>query len=131
MKRGGRLKTKTRLRRKTRLRQGGGLAKGAGLARGSRLKQRGQRKRRERSAEDRFRREVLEAAGGICQRCGSVQDVEAHHLAPRGRNSGHPLLHDKRNGAALCWECHDEVHHAKDCHDRTRWLKPAGWLDKL
>ncbi|HET8954275.1 MAG TPA: HNH endonuclease signature motif containing protein [Solirubrobacterales bacterium] len=53
-------------------------------------------------AAARFRREVLARAGGRCERCGSTEDVEAHHrraLTDGGSN-------DPSNGEALCRRCH-------------------------
>ena len=54
----------------------------------------------------RFRAVVLARASGRCERCGSREDVEAHHRLPLhsgGTNS-------PANGAALCRRCHRDAH---------------------
>jgi hypothetical protein len=60
-----------------------------------------------------FRREVMDSnQGGQCEWCQDRPATDAHHICPRGRGAGHPMLHDSRNGSALCRQCHDDVHTA-------------------
>jgi 5-methylcytosine-specific restriction endonuclease McrA len=62
-----------------------------------------QAKRGSRWQQQQFRTAVLRAAGGRCERCGSTDRVETHHLVPVANGGQHdPAL----NGAALCWKCH-------------------------
>lgn len=56
----------------------------------------------------RWRRVVLKRDHGICQRCGSCEDLEAHHLI---RWADDPSLRlDLDNGQTLCGSCHKRVH---------------------
>lgn len=54
----------------------------------------------------RWRKEVLKR--GVCERCGSKDELDAHHVMtwaeyPKGRA-------DLNNGMCLCHECHTEAH---------------------
>ena len=54
----------------------------------------------------RLRHRVLERDGWRCQRCGSLCELEVHHIRSRG------LLGDDaaENLITLCARCHQEVH---------------------
>ena len=125
------LKKSSGLKTRKPLKSGASLASGSSTLRRKKLRQVSKRKARERSAEERFRAAVLERAHESCERCTSEYQVEAHHVVPRGRARRHPLLHDDRNGAALCAKCHQAVHGAGDLEDREKWLKPARFLDDM
>lgn len=43
-----------------------------------------------------------------CQRCGSTEDVEAHHIIPYAGNLA--LRYDLTNGITLCRKCHNAEH---------------------
>lgn len=81
------------------------------------LKRVGARKKREMKELQRFRIEVLKAAGFACERCGGTQDLHAHHRLTRARGG----LHHPDNGHCLCMKCHDGVHLKLD--DWRRWLE--------
>jgi hypothetical protein len=58
-----------------------------------------------------WRREVLERDGWRCTRCGSEQELHAHHVA---RWADAPALRIiASNGQALCRECHGAEHGQK------------------
>jgi hypothetical protein len=60
-------------------------------------------KRGTRWQQQQFRNAVLARAGGRCERCGSTDRVEAHHLIRVANGGQHdPAL----NGQALCVRCH-------------------------
>lgn len=63
-----------------------------------------------RSAEARgpWARAVKERDGNRCQRCGSPEGVEAHHIRPLAQGGGDTL----DNGITLCGGCHKAVHRA-------------------
>lgn len=95
------------------------------LARGGSIRR---RKRGSRGADRTFVRDVIRRSEGRCERCGRTpagtqfDHLQAHHLVPRSRAVGQPWMHDaKRNGAALCTRCHDEVHHHSP-KDRDQWI---------
>ena len=47
-----------------------------------------------------------------CQKCGSLNDLDVHHIYPE---KTHPLLAlDCMNGITLCRRCHIEIGHSKD-----------------
>ena len=51
--------------------------------------------------------QVLERDGWRCQRCGSLANLQVHHISPRSRlgdDAEHNLI-------TLCVKCHEEVHH--------------------
>ena len=51
-------------------------------------------------------RQVLERDGWRCQTCGSMQNLQVHHLKFRSQSGG-----DKeQNLITLCVECHLDVH---------------------
>lgn len=81
------------------------------------------RQPKDKAACQAFRREVLLRAGGRCARCSAATELQAHHLVPRSRCVGKPWRHDPvRNGAALCFTCHDQVHHQAP-PDRADWVR--------
>jgi len=53
-----------------------------------------------------LRLQVLERDGWRCQQCGSMKNLEVHHLNARSR-----LGHDRlENLITLCHACHSEIH---------------------
>lgn len=52
----------------------------------------------------RWRTEVINRAGGICEDCGSDENIEAHHIISIHKDITKAL--DKNNGMALCNACH-------------------------
>jgi 5-methylcytosine-specific restriction endonuclease McrA len=54
----------------------------------------------------RLHREVLERDGWRCQVCGSMQQLQVHHLKFRS-HSGSDV---ERNLITLCANCHERVH---------------------
>lgn len=110
--------------KRTPLKRNGSLKRSGSLRRTAFRRQ----SRAKSGAEAVFRFEVLLRARGHCERCGSkpagteFDHLQAHHLVPRSRAVGKPWIHDaKRNGAALCTRCHDEVHHHSP-KDRDQWI---------
>jgi 5-methylcytosine-specific restriction endonuclease McrA len=51
-------------------------------------------------------RQVLERDGWRCQICGSMQNLQAHHLKFRSQSGGDV----EQNLITLCTECHAAVH---------------------
>lgn len=70
------------------------------------LKRVGARKKREMKELQRFRIEVLKAAGFACERCGGTQDLHPHHRVPKSRGGSN----DPSNGHCLDFNCHRLVH---------------------
>ncbi len=52
------------------------------------------------------RRRVLERDGWRCQECGSMENLQVHHMKPRSR-LGDDVLY---NLITLCIDCHRESH---------------------
>ncbi len=52
------------------------------------------------------RRRVLERDGWRCQECGSMENLQVHHIKPRSR-LGDDVLH---NLITLCVDCHRKSH---------------------
>ena len=51
---------------------------------------------------------TVDEAGFWCQKCGTVNNLQHHHIKPR---STHPeLLADPSNIILLCVRCHARVH---------------------
>jgi 5-methylcytosine-specific restriction endonuclease McrA len=51
-------------------------------------------------------RQVLRRDGWRCQQCGSLRNLQVHHIQQRsqaGEDSGENLI-------TLCSDCHDQVH---------------------
>jgi 5-methylcytosine-specific restriction endonuclease McrA len=51
-------------------------------------------------------RQVLERDGWRCQVCGSMQQLQVHHLKFRSQSGGD----EEQNLITLCPECHVQVH---------------------
>ena len=51
-------------------------------------------------------RQVLERDGWRCQVCGSMQNLQVHHLKFRSRSGGD----EEQNLITLCAECHARTH---------------------
>ena len=73
-----------------------------------------------RLAADAYRelhRRILERDGWRCQVCGSMQNLQVHHLKLRSRSGGD----EEQNLITLCAECHERVHRkAGHCKARLR-----------
>ena len=54
----------------------------------------------------RLRREVLTRDGWRCQCCGSMENLEVHHLQARSRSGDDAA----ENLITLCAECHRKTH---------------------
>ena len=68
-----------------------------------------ERRARERARQKRikkFRKDVFEAADGICESCGK-EGTSAHHIEKRDANS--PELDVRENGMCMCYNCHDKA----------------------
>jgi 5-methylcytosine-specific restriction endonuclease McrA len=69
------------------------------------------KERRLRLDEDAYRllrRQVLERDGWRCQNCGSMRELQPHHLKFRS-NAGNDA---ERNLITLCQACHSSVHNS-------------------
>jgi len=53
-----------------------------------------------------LQRQVLERDGWRCQVCGSMQNLQVHHLKFRSRSGGD----EEQNLITLCAGCHEQVH---------------------
>jgi 5-methylcytosine-specific restriction endonuclease McrA len=51
-------------------------------------------------------RQVLERDGWRCQVCGSMQNLQVHHLKFRSRSGSD----EEQNLITLCAECHEQIH---------------------
>ena len=110
------------------LKRGKGLNPGKTRLQRTRLKTRGARSKRERIAAVNFSLRFLDAYWcEVCQNPFGSKGIEAHHMATRARCPGHPLLHDTRNRAWLCRNCHDEAHRGLHPH----LIKSRDFLDSL
>jgi 5-methylcytosine-specific restriction endonuclease McrA len=49
---------------------------------------------------------VLERDGWRCQACGSMQNLQVHHLKFRSHSGGD----EEQNLITLCAECHERMH---------------------
>ena len=56
-------------------------------------------------------RQVLERDGWRCQGCGSMQNLQVHHLTFRSQSGGDM----EQNLITLCAECHEQVHREAGC----------------
>ena len=56
---------------------------------------------------------VKERANFICERCGSTENLEAHHEIPVKLNP--ELVSDEDNGICLCHDCHKKAHAEEGC----------------
>ena len=57
-------------------------------------------------------RQVLERDGWRCQVCGSMQQLQVHHLKYRSQLGGD----EEQNLITLCAECHEQVHRNASCY---------------
>jgi 5-methylcytosine-specific restriction protein A len=56
---------------------------------------------RDRSAQRRFRKAVLERDGGVCRGCGSDEDLRACHIVPLAEGGSY----EPSNGITRCRSC--------------------------
>ncbi len=68
----------------------------------------GIRKLRKTKEYVRWRKEVINNAGGTCENCGSDKNIEAHHIISLHKDISKAL--DINNGMALCIACHKKRH---------------------
>ena len=52
---------------------------------------------------------VIDRSGRKCEACGSVENLEAHHIKPK--NAYPSSKYDLLNGQCLCRNCHTKWHH--------------------
>jgi len=71
-----------------------------------RLRQKRPRLRLDARSYRRLCQEVLERDGWRCQRCGSLFDLQVHHIIPRGQLGGDL----EYNLLTLCAKCHGIAH---------------------
>ena len=58
------------------------------------------------NAYQELRQQVLRRNGWHCQQCGSMSNLQVHHIQPRAE-----LGDDTENNLiTLCSDCHDQVH---------------------
>ena len=122
MKRGGPLKRRTR------------LSPGKVRLKRTQMKRAGKRREREAAALAEFKQRPLSRVQpelGVCDECGptfrEAALLDAHHLCSRARGAGHPMLHDTRNRAWLCAQCHRDAHEGRKPH----LIKRRDFLDQL
>lgn len=66
-----------------------------------------------REVQPELRQMVLERDGGKCVKCGSMENIQCHHIYPVNIE---PLLSaDIDNSITLCVECHKEIHKKDGC----------------
>lgn len=80
-------------------------------------------KSRNRAKEVKWSNAVRERDEHTCQRCGTTNDIHAHHIAPRSRRPD--LKYDVANGIALCGNCH------RWCHENPKESTNAGFLSDV
>ena len=56
-------------------------------------------------------RQVLQRDGWRCQTCGSMQNLQVHHLQFRSQSGGDT----EQNLITLCAECHERAHRRPGC----------------
>ena len=56
---------------------------------------------------------IKEEANYVCERCGSKENLEAHHEIPVKVDQS--LVNDETNGICLCHECHMKAHSESGC----------------
>jgi 5-methylcytosine-specific restriction endonuclease McrA len=69
------------------------------------------RLRRDANSYHELQRQVLERDGWRCQVCGSMQNLQVHHLKFRSHSGGDT----EQNLITLCTECHAQVHRKASC----------------
>ena len=75
-----------------------------------RLRQRRPRLKLGREEYDALRHRVLERDSWRCQICGSLKDLQIHHLKPRSKLGDDELS----NLMVLCAGCHGRQHYLRD-----------------
>ena len=58
-------------------------------------------------------RRIKKAAKYMCERCGSKENLEAHHEIPVKVDQS--LVNDETNGICLCHDCHMKAHSESGC----------------
>ena len=58
-----------------------------------------------------LQRQVLERDGWRCQVCGSMQNLQVHHLKFRSQSGSD----EEQNLITLCAECHERMHRKTAC----------------
>jgi 5-methylcytosine-specific restriction endonuclease McrA len=58
------------------------------------------------SSYRKLQRQVMERDGWRCQACGSIQNLQVHHLKFRSHSGGDV----EQNLITLCAECHEQTH---------------------
>jgi hypothetical protein len=61
---------------------------------------------------------VVKSAGGVCEKCGSMNRLQAHHVITRANKR---LRYDSQNGVCLCAGHHLFFAHQKP-HEFRDWL---------
>ena len=61
--------------------------------------------------------QVLERDGWRCQVCGSMQNLQVHHLKFRS----HSGSDEEQNLITLCAECHERMHGARHYNGQLTW----------
>ncbi len=106
------------------------LARGSSRLKRTQMKRVGKRREREAEALAKFNRNPL-WPGSLAIPCVGCESPDhyhhAHHLCSRARGAGHPLLHDTRNRAWLCAQCHRDAHEGKLPH----LIRSRDYLDSL
>jgi 5-methylcytosine-specific restriction endonuclease McrA len=59
---------------------------------------------------------VLERDGWRCQHCGSMEDLQVHHIQWRSRQGNDT----EENLMTLCWSCHSSHHGIATSYDESR-----------
>lgn len=63
-------------------------------------------------------RDVKERAGYVCEVCGAIENLHAHHIASFAENPN--LRYDVSNGICVCESCHWAFHH----RNKTQMVLP-------
>lgn len=77
------------------------------------------KKSRVKVCDDLWKKVIKKRADFKCERCGSKEYIQAHHIIPR---TDYSLRYDLMNGIALCRGCHLYWAH-KDALGFVNWLK--------
>jgi 5-methylcytosine-specific restriction endonuclease McrA len=70
------------------------------------IQSRSPRLRLDSTSYTKLQRQVLERDGWRCQVCGSMQNLQVHHLKFRSQSGGD----EEQNLITLCAECHARMH---------------------
>ena len=68
-----------------------------------------------------MRKQVLDAAGWRCEKCGVAGRLEVHHLLPLHRPGGEALALDPANLSVRCGECHHAEHRPEESPEVAAW----------